>query len=192
MIYKPVVSDGFEWVGGVNFEDWDVFHSFDGTSRAEHWEPVRVERFAAIEGRDNRPSDFPWLASSTLVLRRRAVDALRSMLEPGAEILPLATDDGVELFVLNITRVLDDALDEERSTLLRFPDSQRIILIEAAAFREHVVCDVDFFQLRQPQVLYVGDRFVDRVHAAGLVGLSFVPAWSPERGPILRSLPLFD
>jgi hypothetical protein len=61
------------------------------------------------------------------------------------------------------------------------------MLIKAAAFREHVVRDVDFFQLRQPRVLYVGDRFVDRVHAAGLVGLSFVPVWSPERGPIPKT-----
>jgi hypothetical protein len=47
------------------------------------------------------------------------------MLEAHGELLPLATDDGGDLVVLNVTTVLD-ALDEERSSVQRFPSTQRI------------------------------------------------------------------
>jgi hypothetical protein len=122
-----------------------------------------------------------------LIMRAGAVDALSDMLEAGGEILPLATDDGVELWALNVTRVID-ALDEEHSILRRFPDG-RIMFIAAPAFHEPLVRDVDFFKLPlHSSEIFFGECFIERVRAARLTGLKFNPVWSAEGGPIKRRL----
>lgn len=65
---------------------------------------------ALVEGASEcKPSDFPWLIDQALAMRRAAVDALQDMLSSHGEVLPLASDDGVELFVLNT--IVIDALD---------------------------------------------------------------------------------
>jgi hypothetical protein len=120
-----------------------------------------------------KPSDFPWLGSDVLVMRPRAVLALRPMLEAHGEILPLATDDDVKLFALNVTRVLD-ALDQEKSSILRIPGTNRIMDIKKAVFRDELLQGVDIFRLpHRASPTYVSQRFVDAVAAAGLEGLEF-------------------
>ena len=188
MIFRMMPPDGYE--GVICMDDdhgYEYVKEMDGKSCADHWHPVPVKRYT--EGEDNRPSDFPWLVSHALVMRRRAVDALRDMFEAGGEILPLATDDDVELFLLNVTRVID-ALDLASSQVWRFPGSGRIGSIDAAAFHEPLVRDVDFFKLPilRANEIFVGERFIERVQAAGLVGLAFELAWSPERGAIKQRL----
>jgi hypothetical protein len=186
VIYDPMPADRYEGVNCVDDDGFRLLADFDGTSRAATWSPLPVQRYS--DRRNKKPADFPWLGGHVLIMRRRAVDALADMLEAGGEILPLATNDGVDLYLLNVTRVID-ALDEERSTLLRLPDSGKVILITAPAFHEPLVRGVDFFKLpRHANRIFVGERFVERVHAAGLVGVEFRLAWSPEGGPIKRRL----
>ena len=188
MIHRISCPERYEWVGCVDGDDYEIFRTFDGSSRASTWRPVRMKWIKSDGGRRFKSSDFPWLGTHVLIMRRRAVDALSDMLEAGGEILPLATDDGVELFVLNVTRVLD-VLDEEHSTIDRFEDSGQIMFIEAAAFHEDLVRGVDFFKLPGRACgIFVGERFIERVRAAGLVGLDFPLAWSPEGGPVKRRL----
>ena len=187
MIYLPRPADGYEGALCVDEDGDEYLVQTDGKACADTWRPVRVRRFS--EGRDNQPADFPWLGGNALAMRRSAVEALADIFEEGCEILPLATDDDVELFVLNVTRVID-ALDMERSTIRRLPDGGMIYLIEAAAFHEHMVRDVDFFKLPTERVnnVFVGERFIERVRAAGLGGLKFEFSWSPERGAVKRRL----
>lgn len=187
MIYLPGSADGYEGVICTDDDHgYDYLIEIDGTVCGDSWRPVPVSRY--VEGRDNQPADFPWLSGHSLAMRRSAVDALRDMLEEGGEILPLATDDGVDLFNFNCTRVID-ALDHERSEFWYFDDG-RIMFIEAAAFHDSMVRDVDFFKLPTMRVnnIYVGERFIERVREAGLVGLTFELAWSPERGAVKRRL----
>jgi hypothetical protein len=111
-------------------------------------------------------------------MRRRAVEGLRPMLEAHGEVLPLATDDESELFVLNVTTVLD-ALDDDRSIVERFPGSDRIMRIKKVAFRPAIVRDVDIFRLpHRASPTYVSRRFVDAFNNAALVGLDFSLVWS--------------
>ena len=178
MIFEPLVAEGFEWVNACDDRDYEVFLSFDGEPRASAWKPIKVRRVRADERHAFEPSDFPWLGSHALVMRRTAVEALLEILEAHGEILPLATDDGVALFVFN-ARVVD-ALDEARSSLVRFPGTHRIMRIEKVAFVEAAVRDLDIFRLpNRAGPTYVSERFVDRVEAAGLRGLQFEKVWSP-------------
>jgi hypothetical protein len=178
-VYAPMVVEGYEWVNCYDDNDYEVFHRFDGFPRTEQWRPVKVRRLRADEKRKLKPSDFPWLGADALVMRRRAVDALRDILDAHGEVLPLATDDDIELFVFNARTV--DALDEARSSVMKFPGTNRIMRIKQVAFIESAVRGLDIFRLpHRASSTYVSERFVDRVNAAGLVGLEFNRVWSSE------------
>ncbi len=178
MIYEPTVSEGYEWLNTCERNGHEVFQSFDGSRRLPDWTPVRVRLVRTDEGAGvMRPSDFPLLGSA-LVLRNRAVDALREFLDVHGELLPLAPEDEVELVVLNVTTVLD-ALDEDRSSIMRIPGTRKSMLIKNAVFRASVVRGVDVFRLpNRGSATYVSRRFVDASNAAGLVGLDFNLVWS--------------
>jgi hypothetical protein len=178
MIYEPLVHEGYEWINAIDPSDYETFSSFDGSPRAMSWKPVKVRRVRADKRQAFIPSDFPWLGSDTLIMRRRAVEALRSLLEAHGEVLPLATEDGVELFVLNVTTILD-ALDEELSSIVRFPGTQRIMRIKKVALHPTRLRGVDIFRLpHRVSPTYVSRGFVDAVNEAGLVGLDFNQVWS--------------
>jgi hypothetical protein len=173
MIYEPLVAEGYEWINCCDDADYEVFWSFDGSPRAPGWKPVKVRRVRADDRQAFNPSDFPWLGAHALIMRRKPVEALRKMLASGGEVLPLATDDGTDLSVLNVTRVLD-AIDEQRSDILRFPGSGRIMRIQSIAFLEPIVRGVDIFRLpHRASPTYVSERFVKAVQDAGLRGLEF-------------------
>ena len=86
-------------------------------------------------------------------------------------------EDGIELFVLNVRAV--DALDEERSNIMRFPGSDRIMRIASIEFRSALLGGLDIFRLpHRASSTYVSRRFVDRVNDAGLRGFDFNKVWS--------------
>jgi hypothetical protein len=174
VFYKPSVGKDYEWINTEDADDYEVFIGFDGSPRAAGWRPVRVRRVRMDERSGFEPSDFPWLGGHVLIMRARSVLALRPLLEKHGEVLPLATDDQVRLFALNVTTVID-ALDEQKSTILRFPGSGRIMEVSRPVFRENLLQGVDIFRLPglRPSPIYVGRRFVDMVEAAGLEGLEF-------------------
>jgi hypothetical protein len=175
-IYEPLVDEGYEWVNACDARDYEIFLALDGRPRGATWKPVRVRRVRSDERHAFNPSDFPWLGSDALVMRRAAVEALRDLLEAHGEILPLATDDGVELFVFNARAA--DALDEARSTVVRFPGTNRIMRIREIAFVPSVIEGIDIFRLpHRASPTFVSGRFVERVDSASLRGLRFTPVW---------------
>jgi hypothetical protein len=175
-IYVPEGAEGFECVNAVDDQDYEVFRQLKGQPRAATWKPIAVRRVRADDREAFNPSDFPWLGSHALVMRRGAVDALRDILDANGEVLPLSTDDGVELHVLN-ARVID-AMDEANSSLMRFPETNRIMLIKRIAFVPTAIQGADVFRLpHRASPTYVSDHFVERVEAAGLRGLVFNKVW---------------
>lgn len=177
VIYEPLVAEGFEWVNAVQDVDYEVFLQFDGKARASTWRSISVRRVRADEHQAFNPSDFPWLGSHALTMRRSAVEALRDLLDANGEVLPLATEDGIELFVLN-ARVVD-ALDEATASLTMFPGTNRIMRVKKVAFLASKIEGLDLFRLpHRGSSTYVSERFVDRVKAAGLRGLVFNKVWS--------------
>ena len=177
MIYEPAPAEGYEWVNTVSPEDYDVFWSFDGKSLTSSWAPIRVRFVSSDEYHSAMRSDFPWLGSHALVLRKRAIDVLQPILRGQAEILPLVADDTQELAILNVTRVLD-ALCISQSEIIRFPGTDRIMKVIRPEFREELLANVDIFRLPfRASSTYVSQRFVDAIDRAGLKGLRFRLAW---------------
>ena len=177
MIFKPLVLDDFEWINVHNPNDYETFVTFDGHSLADHWRPVRVRRVQADARHGCKPSDFPWLGSHALVMRRSAMEALQDIWRADGEILPLATDDDVELFVFNAQ--VKNAMNEAGSSLVMFPETNRIMQVKQIAFIEAVIHGVNVFRLpHRASATYVSQHFVDRVTSAGLCGLEFNCVWT--------------
>ncbi len=170
-IFEPLVSEGYEWINTIDGKDYEVFNTLDGALLSSSWIPVKIRRVTTDEGKKFVPSDFPWLGGP-LIMRWKAIDALRDMLLAHGEILPLETDDGIELFVFNCRVV--DALDEANSTIWRFPSSGRIMRIKDVSFIQSKIEGLDMFRLPlRSSATYVSENFVKQYKKAGLVGLEF-------------------
>lgn len=133
LFYEPLAAEGYEWINCCDGSDYEIFASFDGSPRTALWRPVRVRRVRVDNGSTFKASDFPWLGAHALVFARRSVDILGPLLTSHGELLPLAANDGSELFVLNVTRILD-AIDDEHSDVVRFSDG-RIMFIKSLPSR---------------------------------------------------------
>ena len=179
IIYKPLIAYDHECINCLDDNDYEIFNKLDGSSKLDAWRPIRVDLGPADERQKGLPSDFPWLGSHALVMRHKAVAILRDILDAHGELLPLVTDDGVELQAFNARTV--DALDQGRASVMRFPSSNRIMYIERVAFIEPAIRGLDIFRLpHRGSPTYVSQRFVERVAEGGLVGLDFDEAWRSD------------
>lgn len=183
-VYVLTTLPDQEWAVPANVGDNDVLATFDGRGRALGWRPLAFRLLTRDEqGRAQKYSDFPWYGEHAPVLRARAADALRPLLSSYGELLPLACDDA-ELEVLNVTRVVS-ALDLERSEVVRFQSSGRVMAIESYAFHPEAVQGVQVFKipdLRSSPVFFAED-VVDYIRAAGLEGVGFTCVWKNAETP---------
>jgi len=175
-VHEPGVRPGFEWVLPVDDADHEYLWSLDGTPRRSTWQPMPVSRLTvADDGSPRNEADLPWLGAHVLVLRPSAVAALGGLLEHHGELLPLACPDA-DLWLFNTLTVVD-ALDEERSELVRFDDGT-VLAVERYEFRATAVVPV----FKVPQLLrgplFVSDEFASAVTEAGLTGLELTEAWA--------------
>lgn len=147
---------------------------------AAAWKPRTIFPLV-IEGEaplSRRLGDFPNHTSSTvLIFSRRAVDALRDLLGPDDEVLPLESELG-EFYVVNVLTVLD-CVDIDKCEVWRFPSSGRIGEIRRFEFfPERVTASI--FQV----IPFIGtgkyfarDDFVQRLQDAGLEGYYTKQVW---------------
>ncbi|MBN3724989.1 imm11 family protein [Burkholderia sp. Ac-20379] len=138
-----------------------------GQTFGADYEPVRLS-WGAPRRRKN--GDIHTLLSPFLVLSMRAFDALSLLLQGSGEVLPVdAPVAGMAGF--HITRVLEDAVDMQKSAFKVYPQAtvfNRIVLLERA------VRDADIFRLRErPATVFVSDKFKDAVEANALKGFDF-------------------
>jgi hypothetical protein len=175
-VFEATFREGYEWVMPERQEDLDILMQLDGATRGPGWLPIRMKLIKEDEGdliAPRRESDFPCFGSGALVLRPRALDALRGLVERYGELLPLTCDD-TDLWLFNVTKVVD-ALDEARSKVVRFNTGG--MRIRLPVFRASAVQDVVVFKI--PQALhgpiFVGRKFVEAVRSADLRGLDFEP-----------------
>jgi uncharacterized protein DUF1629 len=153
----------------------EAFRRFNGTQIGASWVPWKVE-IDRPEGYENLPfGDFPLMALHVPAFSERAATLLEPLLIENGELLPLVCDEG-SYFAFNVTSVLD-ALDEEKSSVLRFT-SGRIMNITGYEFLPEKVTSPIF---KIPQVplmdVFVTDEFQDAVIRHGLKGFDFKLVW---------------
>ena len=109
----------------------------------------------------------------------RSESAIRDLLEPNGELLPLDFEGG-EYYFYNITTYVN-ALDREHSECdWRTPPTPPNVAYEIIyyAFHEQSLDGLSIFRLFESAVdTLVTDQFVQRVHAAGLNGFHFTKIW---------------
>jgi hypothetical protein len=174
-LYVPDPAEGFQWL--LPIADGDSLKlRFDGTPRAASWVPLKVERVSQDVGLFfPEPSDFP--AGCGFVVSRAAKERLGSLLEEAGELLPLDCCDG-QFWVLNVTRLLD-ALNEEKSKVVRSKETGRILMIHRHSFHPERLGPELFKLTQDPRgSIYATDTFVNRVKATSLKGLDFKLVWA--------------
>lgn len=170
-IYRLAWPDGYEFLNTVGWDDQQALRAFGTGARRRLPVEVRLERSYEEHGRDHlRPSDFPWLAGNAPAYSRRAVAALRSILELHGEIVPLRGAD--DAFAALDVRIRLNALDREALKAQRFR-SGRIMTIETYAFHREAVGDWAIFTDRDWDEVFVAQEYVDAVAATGLEGAGF-------------------
>jgi hypothetical protein len=126
----------------------------------------------------NVPSwnDYPTVGFTVPAFSRRAVDALRDLLEPNGELLPLISDAG-EYYAYNIT-VFADVLDVEHSEIVWGLDYKFISSITRHEFHADRLNGLSIFSL--PQMVlsyYVTNEFVERIREHRLNGFDVPKVW---------------
>jgi uncharacterized protein DUF1629 len=156
----------------------EVFHRFNGTPIGASWVPWKVE-VDRPEGYEDSPlGDFPLMALHVPVFTERAVALLKPLLSGNGELLPLMCDEG-SYFAFNVTTVLD-ALDEEKSSAIRFTDGGIMNITGYEFFPEKVTSPI--FKLPQVPLMdvFVTDEFKDAVSRYDLKGFDFRLAWESQ------------
>jgi hypothetical protein len=178
-VYDQLNAKGYEIINTVGgYEESEKLRNLYGPSRKHDWEPVLVQRDRPTRRGACKEADLPYTLSA-LVMRPRAVEALQDILETHGEVLPLATTDGVELYVFNPRFVLD-ALDMKRSEL-EYASPTSPFGVCKYVFIEKVIRDVAIFRLPQAYLhTFFTDRFVERVKKAKLKGTEFIKLWSSD------------
>lgn len=152
----------------------ELFHRFNGTPFGASWVPWKVEIDRA-EGYENLPfGDFPGMALHVPVFTERAAALLEPLLSGNGELLPLVCDEG-SYFAYNVTAILD-ALDVERSSILRFTDGGIMNITRHEFFPEKVTSPI--FKIPQTPLMdvFVTEEFQAAVSKHDLKGFLFKPA----------------
>jgi hypothetical protein len=173
-IYQLGVDLKFKSLTLVNEADFDVLNALRESPAGAAWVPLDAEWIEEGRERALPKGDFP-LLGTTPTFSRRAVDALLDVLVENGELLPVKVADE-EYVVYNVTRRID-ALDEERSKLVRFSDGG-IMRVERYAFHREKLNQAIIFRVPQLRVpVFVTEAFVARVRDAGLTGFQFTEVW---------------
>jgi hypothetical protein len=138
---------------------------------APTWDPPQVV------GRVGAFNDYPCISLLLPAFSQRACDALRDMLEPNGELLPLRSTVGVPYYFYNITTVVD-ALDAGGSDCFWFEEPIKAGQIDYFSFRRDKLKNLSIFRIYEyPVATLVTSEFVQRVRDAGLNGFDFRKVW---------------
>jgi hypothetical protein len=139
---------------------------------AKGWKPLKVR------GRVREFNDNPGVMLEP-AFSERAVNALRELLEPNGEILPLRTPTKGRYYAFNITTIAE-ALDLKKSKLETLADCSRFEFIPKN------LKGLSIFILRElPMEAFVTETFVRRVREHGLNGFVFLKVWPVPEGTLL-------
>lgn len=155
----------------LGLEEFDLSWNWTPRRLASNWPEIRVKMCGKL------PNDFPTFSTGIPMFSERAVEALRDLLEPSGELLPVITDKGL-IYVLNITTVVE-ALDMDRSELSwTATDADWASNVWVFEFDPDRLTNAPIFRLREcPNWWCVSDVVLNRALAAGLKGMAFYKIW---------------
>jgi hypothetical protein len=170
--------DRYRWLALVNEPEMRILNDLHDGPFGPAWKPLRAE-WIEEDVTDGKPkSDFPTLGT-TPVFSECAVETLLDLLVANGEILPLDVE-GEKYFAYNPTRTLD-ALDQDRSVIVRFPTTGRILDVKQYVFLSDKLDGSAIFRLPMFRGrAFVTDEFAARIRDGKLTGFGLREVWSSE------------
>jgi hypothetical protein len=167
-LFKPDI-DTFDALLLADSSDWDRFSDFNGRSQLTGWVPVGVTIY-----RVGKSGDFPYLAPGIPVFSQRAWDALRPLIDPYVEALPLQ-QGRTTYYAINVTRVLD-CLDQERSGV-EWLEPGLILDVDHYVLKPGCLHGEPIFKVKgmEKKDVLVSSEFKTWMERARLKGAQFVP-----------------
>ena len=168
----------------------DMPSSTLGRSPTRDWQPKRLAATWTAPkagGRVREFNDYPCVNLGDPAFSERAMYALRDMLEPNGELLPLTTKTNHRYFYYNVLTVAD-AIDIERSEI-EWMTSKLVgitaLNIRRFEFRADRLAGLSIFRIvEQTTGTFVTQPFVDRVKQHRLRGFNFIKVWPLPPGAI--------
>jgi hypothetical protein len=152
------------------------------------WQPREV-----VNSLPRQVNDYPCLGLSVPTFSQRAVDALRDLLEPNGEILPLRCDTG-QYYAYNVTTVADvlnrEASDIEWHSVYQRDKSEPVVARDIRRYEFHpdLLMDLAIFRIPEGFTKYfVTERFAERIREHGLRGFNLRKVWplpEPDRSEL--------
>ncbi len=156
----------------------------DWRTNYQTWQPRSLRGIwptPEVEGNVRKFNDYPCINLVYPAFSQRAVDMLRDILEPNGELLPIRHKIGTYYFY-NCTQMVN-CIDLTKSKITKLKDGIITSTGDKLVFIDKMLEDLTVFKARtQLTELFCTQRFVDRVHAAGLQGFLFVPIWPLPEG----------
>ena len=155
--------------------------TFDGRLHKKDWIKEKVKRmepWKELELGDAPGFEIP-------VFSERAVSCLEPLIRDYVEFLPLESKEG-KFYAVNITNILINALDYDKSEIIRF-SSGNIMTIDKFDFKENAVKNNPIFKLEELKIgstQFVTDEFVKLVKDNDLRGFCFELVWESNKSQI--------
>ncbi len=151
----------------------DLSRDWQANRLAGIWKP------RAVIGDVQAMNDYPMVGSAP-AFSERAVVALRDLLQPNGEILPLETPTGVGTYFVYNTLTIADVLDESRSDISWFGCNEKNLARQI--FHHEFVAEklggLSIFRIPISRYfIYVTETFVARAREHGLQGFDFRKVW---------------
>lgn len=168
-IFSPTLPEAnYEWVMPIA-EGRTEWLAVVGTAAQDPVEPApEVEILTEDEGEHFKRAWMPWYGSHLLVLRDEAIDAVGPLVLPFGSLIELPSKAARIAIFAAQTR--EQMLDVNRSEIIRFPSSGRVMSVRSPVFRDELVAEVDAFRLEEMRrsALYLTEALVDEIIATGL------------------------
>lgn len=149
----------------------------------QQWKAFNKENFISPEfelsksdsGKKNYQFDISSSASPFYILSEKAIEALKDILEPRGQFLPINTASKKKKFVgYYPTNVIRNALDIEKSGMKDYNYEVLGIKKNNLVFKEGTTLDDYLFSLSEDRrYVFVTEKFRQRVEEAGLKGFDF-------------------
>lgn len=159
----------YAWVKTVEDVNADFIQMFDGRKLKDSWNVMELERMPLEE---ERPlGDTPCFTIP--VFSKKALDALMPLMKDDIEVLPFKFE-GSFLYGINVTTVLDNAIDYDLSEYRMFRDGKRIKFFDKYVFKNDAILGKNIFKISDKKIgyIFVSQGFCDTIHNCGLEGFN--------------------
>ncbi|MBA4601974.1 imm11 family protein [Thermoactinomyces mirandus] len=140
------------------------------------WKPIRLKVSEIDKDNPNPLPDCLLMLGDVLIFSEKGKSHVKRHLSDYGEFLPLISECG-SFYAFHLLEQIN-ALDEEKSEVLRFKSSGRIKRITNYVFKPNQIASRLLFKIPQnPAAIFVTDEFLSLICDSGLQGFDFKFLW---------------